>query len=212
MAAVRDLARKTDYKLLSEIILYITNRDAEVLRDWLNRESSIAWIVKTHQSGCEYRWQAVDTLDAIEPCGYHLWHKGAGPLNIPSGSLEVQDAIVPDPYAGWTQHLDREDATTPWFGANLPGPYLFRFAPNGREHPESIGRSGFSWLGDYFRPVGCSAHPEAKRWWLRLGRFVRSQSTGIPWPSPDHGGRSLGYAFPDAYAEILRGRRFDINP
>jgi hypothetical protein len=197
---------------VSEIILYITAKDVEVLRDWLNREPCIAWIVKTGQSRFEYRWCATDVLESIHPGEYQLWHKETGPLNIPSGSPEVIDLVVSDPYAGWTQLLDREDATTPWFGGNVPGPYLFRFAPNGQEAPNSIGRSGFNWLGDYFRPVGSPAPKEAKLWWQRLGRFVRSRSTGIPWPSPESGGRLLGYAFPDAYSEIMQGRPYDANP
>ena len=80
---------------------------------------------------------------------------------------------MPDPYAGWTQRLDREDATTPWFGANSPGPYAFQICAEWPRAPGVDRPSGFSWLGDYFRPVGCSAHPEAKRWWLRL-RQIRA--------------------------------------
>ena len=194
------------------MILCLTTQDVETLRDWLNREACIAWIVKVGQSRFLYRWQAVDTIDNVNPGEYHLWHKTAGSLNIPSGSPEVPDVDVAEPYAGWTQYLDREDATTPWFGGRLPGPYYFRFSPNGEEAPNSIGRSEFSWQGDYFHAVGSPAPPEAKRWWQRLGRFVRARSTGIPWPSPDHGSRSLAYAFPDAYAEIMRGRHYDANP
>ena len=197
---------------MAEIILYITRTDADAIRTWLNQESSIAWIVKDHQDRHDYIWKAIDTLDAIEPAGYCLWHKNSGPLNVPSGIPGVADAIVADPYAGWAQRLDSIDATEPWFGGNLPGPYTFRFAENGREAPGGLGRSGFTWVGDRYRLIGHGASPEAKIWWNRLGRFLRSQSTGIPWPSPDHGGRSLAYAFPDAYAEIMRGRPFDVNP
>jgi hypothetical protein len=195
-----------------EIILYLTSQDSELLRKWLNRESSVAWIIKAGQSGCEYRWQAVDALDTL-PAGHHcLWHKEAGPLNIPSGSPDVPDAIVEDPYAGWSQRLDHENAHTPWFGANLPGPYSFRFKPDGREAPDAIGRSGFNWLGDGYRVIGKPASLRAAQWWNRLGRYVRSQSTGIPWPSPEKNARMRAYAFPDAYAEMLRGRPHDVNP
>jgi len=45
-----------------------------------------------------------------------------------------------------------------------------------------------------------------------LGRYVRSRSTGIPWPSPATTPRLRGYAFPKAYAEILRGQAYDVNP
>lgn len=197
---------------VAEIILYITRADAERIRIWLNREPCIAWILKEAQDGHDFIWKATETLAVIEPSEYCLWHKDSGPLNVPSGIPGVPDAIVADPYAGWSQRLADVGSQRPWFGGNLPGPYFFRFAEHGREAPGAIARSGFHWHADYFRPVGQPAPLEASKWWKRLGRFVRSQSTGIPWPSPDHGARSLAYAFPDAYAEILRGRPFDVNP
>ena len=196
----------------ANIILYMTSKDSDLLRNWLNGEDSVAWIVSAGQSGFEYRWRAVDSLESLVPGAYYLWHKTSGPLNVPSGSLAVADAIVLDPYAGWTQRMHDADARSPWFGANLPGPCSLRFVPEGREAAGSIGRSEFAWPGDYYRCIGKPAQPAAKAWWRRLGRFVRSQSTRIPWPSPDVSSRSFAYAFPDAYAEILRGRPYDINP
>ena len=190
----------------------MTTKDTDVLRTWLNREDSVAWIIKAGRSGQGHRWRATDSLDALSAGEYYLWHKASGPLNIPSGSIDVPAEVVRDPYSGWSQHLAETDALCPWFGANLPGPFFFKFTPHGREAPGSIGRSGFNWPGDYYRPIGNPALPAAKRWWTRLGRFVRMQSTGIPWPSPGRAGRSLAYAFPDAYAEMLRSRPYDVNP
>ena len=85
---------------MADIILYLTTHDVKVVRDWLNCEPSIAWIIKTGQWRLEYRRQAVDTLEDVSPGEYHLWNKNAGPLNIPSGSAEVPDVVVTDPYAG----------------------------------------------------------------------------------------------------------------
>ena len=197
---------------MPETILYLTRHDSELLRDWLNREKTIAWIIKTGQSGCEYRWQAVDTIDALIPGDYCLWNKEAGRLNIPSGVPDVADGFVGDPFIGWNQRLDHENAATPWFGAGTPRSYWLRFRPDGREATGAIGRSGIGWLGDRYRIVGKPAPASATRWWNRLGRFVRSHSTGIPWPSPATDTRIRAFAFPDAYAEIMRGRRHDVNP
>ena len=196
---------------MAEIVVYITQRDADEIRNWINSESCIAWIVKERESKAEYHWKARETLDTIGPQDYCLWHKESGSLNVPSGRVDIPDVIVEDPFEGWTQHLDEAGATVPWFGDNLPGPYLFRFREDGREAPRSLARSGFFWPGDYFRPVGKPASLESKRWWTRLGRYVRAHSTGIPWP-PDGNGRRLAYAFPDAFAQILAGRRIDVNP
>ena len=164
------------------------------------------------QSEREYRWQAVDVLDTLQPGHYALWNKEAGSLTLPSGSRSIPDTIVENPYAGWNQCLEHERAEAPWFGASLPGPYSFRFKPEGREAPGAIGRSGFVWPGDQYAIIGKGASPAAKRWWDRLGRHVRTRSTSIAWPSPAAAGRLRGYAFPGAYAEILRGRAYDVNP
>lgn len=197
---------------MPEMILYITRSDSGVLLDWLNDEEPIAWIIKSGQSGLDYRWRAVDRLEALAPGEYCLWHKATGPLNIPSGDPEVADALVGDPYSGWSQRLDSADAETPWFGSNLPGPYAFRFRPSGRAATDSIGRSGFSWLADRYRPIGLPAVPAARSWWRRLGRFVKARAKPIPWPSSEHPLRSHAFAFPDAFDEIRRGRRFEVNP
>ena len=57
----------------------------------------------------------------------------SGPLNIPSGILDVADSIVMNPFHGWTQTLDYSGATSPWFDGNLPGPFSFTFAEDGCE-------------------------------------------------------------------------------
>jgi len=197
---------------MPETILYLTNQDSKLLREWLNREAGVAWIVKAGQSGREYRWRAVDAVDVLAAGHYCLWHKGAGPLNIPSVSPNVPDALVEDPYAGWSQYLDNENASMPWFGAGLPCSFWFRFKPDGRESHGAIGRSGVGWLGNRYRIIGKPAPGPATIWWQRLVRYLRSQSTGIPWPSPTTNTRVRAYAFPEAYAEIMRGRPRDVNP
>jgi hypothetical protein len=196
----------------AEIILYITRPDADRIRDWINAEESVAWIIEAGRSGRTYTWKAVDRLDSLHPQEYSIWHKTADRLTIPSGNLELEDEEVLDPYHGWSQLLERLDATYPWFGAHLPGPYTFRFKERGASAPDSLGRSGFAWAGDHYRIIGKPAHPEAKQWWERLKRFVRENSTPMPWPKGEENSQKRSYAFEDAYSQIRSGRPIDDNP
>jgi len=197
---------------VGEITFYATRTDADRIRRWINAEDAVAWIVLDAREGTTYRWKAVDVIDTIEPQDYALWHKSSTRINIPARSLDVRDTIVLDPYQGWLQELEEEDETTPWFGDSLPGPYQLHFREEGREKPGSLARSGFFWLGDHFRMIGQGASPDARRWWNRLRRWVRKESTAIPWPFTQPASRSRAYAFPDAYTLIQSGRHPDVNP
>ena len=161
--------------------------------------------------GDTYAWKAVDQLESIEPKEFCIWHTGSGRLTVPSRRRGVPDKEIVDPYSGWTQRYE-EFLERPWFGGNLPGPYSFMFKEAGTEESGSLGLSGFNWIGDHFRAVGCPADPLAKKWWQRLKRFVRANATAIPWPYPDGHGRLRAYAFPDAHEQILAGRPLDVNP
>lgn len=197
---------------MSEIIIYITSNDAETIRKWLNSDEDIAWIVKVKQEGCTYWWKAVDKLEEIRSGEYCLWHKASSPLNIPSRSSTIKDEIITDPYNGWEQILDNENEETPWFGSAFPGPYSFKFKELGSESENSIGRSGFNFIGNYFSVIGKPAPKVTMKWWERLRRFVKKNSTGIPWPGEIGSGKTGAYAFPDAYEQMISGRARDINP
>jgi hypothetical protein len=196
----------------AEIIVYATAVDAELIREWINAEESVAWIVKAAQSGRTYTWKAVDRLDSIHSQEYRIWHKTADKLNIPSGRPGVLDADVSNPEVGWSQTLEDDKATAPWFGDNLPGPYIFRFNQHGKSAPNALGRSGFSWAADHFRPIGRPAHPAAKKWWLRLKRFIQDNSNAQGWPQGKPDGRTRSHVFKDALAQIRSGRPIDANP
>ena len=196
---------------MAEIIFYATPSDIQTLVDWINNEPRIAWIVKDAQSGNEYTWRAVDTVPHIEPATYALWHQDSAPLIIPSGSPDIPDVTVLDPFAGWKQTLDNPNATEPWFGALLPGPYSLIFKANGHERGGAIGRSGFAWNGNYFRSIGKGADAESEKWWNRLRRFIKKEAIGIPWP-PDQAGRTGAYAFPEACVRYREGTHLDSNP
>jgi hypothetical protein len=197
---------------MPNFIIYVTKVDAEMIRNWINSDDRIAWIVKGSQFGHEYHWKAVREVEAISEQTYALWHIESGALNIPSGSKDRADAIVLDPFAGWVQTLESESSTRPWFGQNLPGPFSFSFKATGTESPGSIGRSEFSWLGNRYQSIGKPAPAASIKWWSKLGRYIRSSATEIPWPYPQGIGNSKAYAFPDAFAHISRGVPVDVNP
>jgi hypothetical protein len=194
---------------MSELIVYATHKDADAICAWINAETNIAWIVKVAQEGHSYQWRAVESIESISEQSYALWHIGSEPLNIPSGHRDVPDAIVANPFQGWSQTLETTRATAPWFGSALPGPYVFRFAESGRETSRSLGRSGFSWAMDRYKSIGKPAHPNAKRWWSRLRRFLAQSSTQIAWSSSS---AARAYVFPDALFQINQGRPRDANP
>ncbi len=196
----------------SHILMYMTSSDAQHLREWINSEELVAWIVLDSRTGNNYNWRAVDRIETISPQEYSIWHKTNVPLVVPTGRMDCPDMKVTNPYSGWTQKVSSADYTHPWFGGEIPGPYSFRFSEKGKEAPNSIGRSEFNWAGDHYRSIGYSAHPDAKKWWQRLQRFIKKNSTAIPWPYPEGVGRSKAYAFNEAYVQIINGRHADANP
>jgi hypothetical protein len=198
---------------MGEFIIYATKNDVDAVRKWINDEPDIAWIVKVAERENICHWKAVSAVDTLQEQTYALWHIKSGSLNITSGDRNIPDAIVSDPFAGWFQTMQRAGATSPWFGGNLPGPYFFSFAESGREAPESLARSGFSWLEDRYKPIGKPAHPDAKLWWKKLRRFLNKSSNQVPWASATNRKRTImAYVFPEAQLQIDQGRHRDLNP
>ena len=196
---------------MAEIIFYATRDDIETVVEWLNHEPCIAWIIKESQIDNEYVWRAVKTLTHIEPISYALWHTDSPPLVIPSGSPDVPDSTILNPFAGWKQTLQGPNHTEPWFGGLLPGPYSLIYRDQGKESHDAIARSGFAWLGNYYRTIGKGADPHSEKWWNRLRRFIKKEAIVIPWP-PDSEGRTGAYAFPEAYVRYRNGTHLDTNP
>ena len=194
------------------ILLYLTYNDADKLRQWINSEKSVAWIILHKRRGNKYTWKAVDKINVLEYEEYSIWYKDYNPFVIPSGGFFFSTIKVTDPYKGFTQRLDSKNYSTPWFGAELPGPYIFHFKEKGKEAPEAIGRSGFTWPGDYFKVIGKEANPDAKKWWVKLQRYIKKNATAIPWPYPEGSKKTKAYALKEAYEQILNGKHPDINP
>lgn len=199
---------------MSGFILYATRVDAEVIRKWINASAEVAWIERVRVEGFRYEWKAVQEIKELQQQQYALWHLASGPISIPSGIIDIADAVVEDPFQGWKQKLDYGGATRPWFGGNLPGPYSFTFAEDGCEGPGSLARSEFSWLGDRYKSIGKPAHPAARKWWRRLKHFVEQSTTAVPWVEALSNRKVIPmvYLFPDAARQIENGRQRDVNP
>ena len=195
------------------LFFYATKRDSEALREWINAEPEVAWIVKVSEQNQEYVWKATNSIDSLPEQQYALWHFKGGPLNIPSGNRGIADAVVADPFNGWAQTLTYTGATSPWFGANLPGPYNLTFAEAGCERAGNLARSEFSWLGDHYRSIGKPAHPDMLKWWQKLRRFLAKSGQQRPLFESLNSGRSpTAYVFPDAHRQLASGRGRDENP
>lgn len=92
----------------------------------------------------------------------------------------------------------------------MPELIVYATFVDGREEAGSLGRSGFFWNLDRFKAIGKPAHPDAKRWWFRLKRFLARNATVVAWPDPT--GRIKAFVFPDALRQERSGRHRDINP
>ncbi|MBT8142998.1 MAG: hypothetical protein HKN88_06050 [Gammaproteobacteria bacterium] len=196
---------------MAEIILYITKSDAPQIVEWLNNDDEIAWIIKADQNKTKIRWKAVHSITSVTEGEYCLWIINSGILRIPSGDPNIKDTHVLDPFKGWEQRLDDENIEIPWFGAPAPETFVFKFYENGFEEENSLARSGFFWIGNYFAEIGIPAPDESKKWWNKLKRFVKKNSTGIPWSKELGTGRTGAYAFHDAYKQLQSGRPKDVN-
>ena len=195
---------------VSEIIFYATSKDIEIIQQWINSETQIAWIVKESEFEKKYTWRAVNEINKLKDGGtYSIWHVNSNALVIPSESTDTTDVVVTDPFKSWSQTLKYENATDPWFGKITPTLFFLTFSEKGHELPNSIGRSGFGWLADRYKSLGRPAHPEAKLWWKKLQRFITKNSVSVPWGAS---GQYRAYIFPDAFIQHEKGRHLDINP
>jgi hypothetical protein len=195
-------------------IIYATRVDAELIRSWVNSSAEVAWIEKIREVGFQYEWRASQEVREVRQQEYAIWHIESGPLNIPSGVVGIADRAVEDPFQGWSQTLTHSGATSPWFGANLPGPFSFTFAEDGCEGPGSLARSEFSWSANRYKTIGKPAHPAALKWWRELQRFIKRSTISVPWVESLSNRKTIPsvYLFPDAARQIDGGRQRDANP
>ena len=194
---------------MPSLILYLTSADVDDLRDWINADPRLAWIVPQAAGEREASWRAFERVDALGDQRYAIWNSDDDRLGVP---VAAGGTRLVDPFIGWTAPQPDPTATAPWFGDALPGPYILAVRRSSREHAEGIGRSDLSWHANRFAGIGKPATSRAVAGWRRLVRFVKRSAVALPWPINAPPSRFKAFAFPDAFREIERGRQVDENP
>jgi hypothetical protein len=195
---------------LPYIGLYLDQPDLSLLQDFLNHEDEILFVMPAEPG----HYAIADSVTLEPNAVYTLWHAPSG--EIPDQCRDRHGRIVSDPW--------RVDNTSA-FRLTLevcPGKYQ-QLVPRSEgpgfdlqmfEDPCAIGRSGFEWLGNKYRPIGTGADPKTERWWQRLRRWVAKHGRKVTWTGPleEPASELRLYAFPFAYAAFKNGRPRSINP
>lgn len=207
------------------IPMYLQYEDVEFLKDWLNQEEEIAYLV----SNGHKRWIAKKEYDILTDIGtqqiipsyettipdhveYNLWHIPSGPLPLLepiSGGVSLKlskedwipENIVGNPWLGWNELRTGQNFRVPYF-ASHPGVFhlevtLLRYSV--------IPQSKFQWIGNRYREIGNVPNQSTEQFWKRLKRMVRKVATHIPVSNNPNGKKEI-YAFPAAYKAIRNGK------
>ncbi|MEJ7661800.1 MAG: hypothetical protein WKG07_20585 [Hymenobacter sp.] len=201
--------------LMAWIGMYLLQPDVELLNEWLNKETEIAFLVSNGPN----QWIAQERRNIVDDLGkqlssrehnfsrpdyaeYNLWH-------VPSGDLPLlEGSIIPNPWAGWTEIRDSRSSRVPDFGAGHPG--IIRLEIK-LQPVNEIPISNFGWIGNHYRIIGFPAERSTEIFWKRLRGAIKKMSTQIP-RSNDTQGKNEIFAFPAAYQEIKNGRPCALNP
>jgi hypothetical protein len=186
--------------------IYMNQSDLQALLTWLNDENDIAFII----SDGHKKWKAVHTLEVLYNQRYCLWHSASGPL--PLLRKIFPDGKVQNPWKGWKEKLTGADSTCPYFGAGHPGVYWLNIKTTSNRDANTIGLSSFEWIGNRYRIIGNPAPTVTKKWWERLGRWVKKQAIQIPRKGYLNENEPEIWAMPGALEEIKSGRERDDNP
>lgn len=184
---------------------YLNEEDLTKLSEWLSSEKDIA-VIQAVSSG---RWQAFNEFEIKDSGRYCLFHAGAGPLPLLAENKTDPDEVIPNPFEGWQEKRSGANANLPYFGAGHPA--IFWFNVRLKEN-NTIGISSFEWIGNHYAPIGQPAPDVAKKWWGRLGRWVRKQSNRIPRQGPLDGDNKEIWAFSGAILEFESGTNRAFNP
>jgi hypothetical protein len=190
------------------IPLYATAVDFELLREWLNGDDEIAYIVA---AGSRH-WIAVPTVEQLPGRRVCLWHTPSGPLPLLDNSRKETWPTVPNPWSGWEEVRTGADPSVPYFGAGHVGIIWLNMRPSGRDTPESIGQSSFEWIGNWYGIIGHPAAASTKLWWEKLRRRVKKAAAIVPRGGPQSSRKPEIFALPDGYSRLSSGAKADINP
>ncbi len=189
------------------IPFYADESDFRPVIDRLNADAELAIILPAGHG----QWIARAQVAELPDGKYLLWHIPAGSLPLLSNRSVRDDAIVTDPFAGWTEQRRGLDASTPFFGS-IPNVFELRKATRGLEFPNSIGLSSLGWIGNHFKSIGLGAARATELWWRRTQRWVKQTSMRkIPrWDAAIPLEPEI-WALPGAYSAIQAGAPRDAN-
>jgi hypothetical protein len=191
---------------------YASSDDVLALRDWLNADSSVAFIIREENK----RLRAVPRVLGL-PDGHHiLWEVNSGPLPYYQrlrkwyGERAVV-STVPDPWSGWEEtHVGANGV--PWFGVGYPGTMSLILRSQSRKTAGAIGVSYFNWDGNAGWSQGRRAAESTTEWWGKLRKWFNRVGIKIPREGAIDGPNRELIAMPGALAEFRRGVGRDNNP
>jgi hypothetical protein len=189
--------------------IFVDERDAKLLVDWLNQEAEIAFLVSVGGG----KWKAEASVADLKDGEYSLWHIESGSLPLWCGS-HYQGTIT-NPWEGWTDLPLAESPTRPISGVNCPGVISLtlhtRHQPYSKQELNELSVcngllmrekdimivSDFQWIRDRYG----SAPRQTHRWWRRLNYWVSRQAVRLT-PA---GVRWSFWAFPSAFKKLKSG-------
>ncbi len=185
--------------------MYLINEDLENLSEFLCSEKEIALITSVGEG----RWQAFSDFEITDSGRYCLFHSGAGPLPLLAENREDPDEEVSNPFDGWQEKRAGANPDQPYFGSGHPAIFWLnlRLKEDGK-----VGMSSFEWIGNHYAQIGRPAPDVAKKWWGRLGRWVRKQSFKVPRQGELDGNSKEIWAFSSAMLEFESGVERANNP
>jgi hypothetical protein len=152
--------------------VYLEEADAVTLRDRLNEDPEIAFLVPEGPGHWRAVWRVGDLLGKTL-----VWHVPGGPLPLlrPEGG----ESFIPDPFAGWHELTPGMDSSVPYLGLGWPSTLLFEFYTRGWRglpRPELIPLSGITWYGA--RPY-CQPPASTRQWWTRFRRWLQRNAVRV---------------------------------
>ena len=187
------------------IPMYVVEKDLPEISNWLNKDPNIALI----ESIGKGMWQAKENFIISSEGRYCLYHKLAGSLPLVAENIDDKDTAIENPFLGWTELRSGSDKSCPYFGPGHTAIFLFDVKLNS---DNKIGMSSFEWIGNHYSTIGESAPEVAKKWWGKLGRWIRKETTKIPRNDTWSKDKPEIYAFYNALNEIQNGAERSDNP